>query len=298
MPVDIWTDGILLKHGSLITSISIELSRHFLMNARELAYESFCDNTVLYLEVEDGPRHQSNFTDFIHPLSPISVIRILDQCPNLNCLTIRLPIVDDDYEEFEARNLERWLIPLMKRMKSIKELTLMSLKDLDFQEQITSKIVKELNQLQKFAFIGELRTWSRSIPARFESSEPDGITSLARTLSGLHHLTQLDISCADFVDPRWCLLASPSRLTYLFFTSSRRLSWKDIQNLVQGSASTLLTLGICHYVSWQLQNAGLDSMIENGPSPAEERGIPEFDLPSLEELTLFSKSEFDLPSCF
>lgn len=83
-PIDLWTEDILLKRGSHVRSLALELSDNCKKPPGKFSYDPFYDN--LLLEDEHVPQ----------PISPQNVRDLIIRCPNISTLDLRVEYDEDD----------------------------------------------------------------------------------------------------------------------------------------------------------------------------------------------------------
>lgn len=325
VPIDTWTEGILPRHGSLVRSVWLNLSKCCLLSPHHLAVQTLWDNTIPCFAYDGNESDLDNVTPLIANIGPIGLIQILTQCPNLHLLSLGLPDTAENMSSWEeVQALENLLVPLFRNLKSLRHLTLVQTSV--HCERIACQILGQLPMLNTFQFIGEMDR-SGTLPGFvMKASEPAGFTSLAQSLSQLRRLRVLDLGSMTFLDSQWSLHNAPDQLTHLSFDVSHGLGWRDAHRFIQRSASTLtsLTIFLHHPISkfnHDDEDDDSDSDEEDdddeddGDKPKhiyqhhkENEGVifetqgdrlrPHFDLPELAHLALLSFTDDGLLSGF
>ncbi|KAH9812236.1 hypothetical protein DFH28DRAFT_1084435 [Melampsora americana] len=315
VPIDTWTDRILPKHGELVQNLSIYLSEHCLMSPQKLSSSTLYDNTVRCPNDCDIPTLK-DLNSRIAKLSPVSVIRILTQCPNIQTLAINLPDKPITYQPENVIALEKLLIPLVIRLPHLKRLNLMSSSDVSYREEIASSLVSKIPSLQSFSFLGRP---GNPIPSSSALKAP---MSLSYKLSKLENLSELELALPHFVDSRWISHPWSTGIVDLKLILCENLSLHDLYEFIGFFAPTLTSLsiavGLRHLDNlMDVNEDGIESESDEendifnleddegvlltdqnhhyGPSWAEEHRLS---LPNLTQLTLFDAKPYGLLKSF
>lgn len=315
VPIDTWTEQILPKHGELVQYLSIYLSEHCLMTPQKVSNSILYDNTVRCPNDCDIPTLKE-LNSRIAKLSPVSVIRILMQCPNIQTLAINLPDKPTAYQPEDVIRLENFLIPLVIRLPQLKRLNIMSSSDVSYREEIASSLVSKLPSLQSFSFLGRP---GNPIPSSSALTAP---MSLSYKLSKLENLSELELALPHFVDSRWISHTWSPGIVDLKLILCENLSLNDLYKFVGFFAPTLtclsIAVGLRHLDNLMNVNddgtesesdeeddifdfgndEGLilnDQDFNHGPTWAEEHRL---NLPKLNQLTLFDAKPYGLLKSF
>ncbi|EGG06673.1 uncharacterized protein MELLADRAFT_77794 [Melampsora larici-populina 98AG31] len=315
VPIDTWTEGILPKYGESVQSLSIYLSVHCLMSPSKVSKSTLYDNTIRCPNDCDKPTIK-DIKSRIAKLNPVSVIRIIMQCPNLQILAINLPDKPTPYQPEDVKRLENLLIPLVIRLPHLKRLNIMSSSDVSYREEIASSLVSKIPTLQSFSFLGRP---GNPIPSSSALRAPE---SLSYQLSKLEHLNELELALPHFVDSRWISHTWPTKLVDLKLILCENLSLNDLYKFIKFFAPTLeclsIAVGLRHLDNLMHMNQdgfetdsdgeddifnsendeGIhlnDQYLNHGSSWAENHRL---DLPRLTQLTLFDAKPYGLLKSF
>ncbi|EGG01930.1 uncharacterized protein MELLADRAFT_66717 [Melampsora larici-populina 98AG31] len=114
-PIGLWTNDILLKQGSLVRSLTLELSENCSKPEGSVEYDPYYDNLILNMEDEDPER-----------VSPKNAKDLITRCPNLSELEIRYEVFGESEDAVEVTGFLSDLIPLIISLKHLRQLSLIT----------------------------------------------------------------------------------------------------------------------------------------------------------------------------
>ncbi|EGF98699.1 uncharacterized protein MELLADRAFT_69086 [Melampsora larici-populina 98AG31] len=273
-PIDLWTEDILLKHGTYVRSLSLTLSANCTKPAD-------CEND------ED---------QYMEPISPESVRALIKRCPNVSELGIKC-----DYEAGyrDTGGTETFLLELIPLLSSLKQLRHLTLDDgqkitvrngheyfkLRIVNGLTSEIVASLPLLESFN--------CQAITASGDQQKL-GNSSFGFNLSQLKSLSHLTLWDIKDVDVTWCLFDWPRTITKLVIQECVNLSLSSAHRLINHITPCLTMLTLEFTPKYRDDIAEIDYTWEVDPTWDPHS---RFCLPSLTDLK-FSTSNGDLVTSF
>ncbi|EGG11466.1 uncharacterized protein MELLADRAFT_59652 [Melampsora larici-populina 98AG31] len=227
-PIDLWTNDILLRHGSYVQSLSLMLSQNCSVPlGGPVDYDPFYDNLIT--DFQDDPP--------IKWISPKNIRDLIDRCPNLS--TLRFHFDYDEPFEDEGRRAAFMidLVPLLASLKQLRHLTLEDDYASTIENEVTSKVIQSLPLLESFTCTGH------------STSDDDrklDNASFGFNLSKLKSLSRLNLCRIDIHD-NWCLYNWPRTITELTIHDCWRLLPSTAHGIIQHITPHLRKLDISFY---------------------------------------------------
>ncbi|EGG04166.1 uncharacterized protein MELLADRAFT_65109 [Melampsora larici-populina 98AG31] len=255
-PIDIWTEDIILRQGSLVRSLTLHLSQNCSQPDGVVDRDPFYDNLTVDMEHGDPER-----------VSPKNAKNLINRSPNLSELKIDYIHRRRSDDSLGVSAFLSELVPLITSLKHLRQLSLIT----NFIR--SGAMIKSPAKL----ILGLPLLESLQCGGMILSSDQGGLGdgSFGFELSKLQHLSTLHLTGIKGIDKHWCLYNWPKTITNL------TVDWCD--NLSPSSAHQII-----HHIAPRLKNLGLsfkqsdDSWESNtGWNPGHL-----FSLPSLTDLQL------------
>ncbi|EGG04164.1 uncharacterized protein MELLADRAFT_108721 [Melampsora larici-populina 98AG31] len=263
-PIDLWTKDILLKQGSLVQSLELELSKNCGKPVGFAERDSFYDNLTI----------QSQFG--VQCISPENVKKLIHLCFNLSTLNFWYELDGEPGAGVEVFNFLLDLSPLITGLKQLRHLSLSYRASEENVLAFPSKLILGLPLLES------LRCFDLDVSAD-QGSLGDGPPGLI--LSKLQHLSTLFLFSIEGINENWCLYDWPKKITHLRICRCNALSSTTVHQIIQHIAPHLKTLLLCFKED--------DNSLETDSAwNAEIR----FSLPHLIDLTLCAQNPHLLDS--
>lgn len=263
--MDLWTKDILLRQGSYVKSLTLELSKNCSKSHGEFAYyPPLYDNLTTAWEQWEGASQ-------LEPISPKNIRALIKQCPNLSTLDIRFKYYDDMNDFDGTEDFLIALIPLLSGLKHLRHFTLEDRNEEHmYMYRFPSKLISGLPLLESLALSGS-----------YGDSPKLGEDSFGFKLSKLKFLSRLDlVGFYDDIYKDWCLYDWPRTIT-------------DISISCSSTLTPSLSHQIIHHIAPHLTKLKLESY--------DHDTWEKFSLPLLNDLELSSENTNALDSfqdCF
>ncbi|KAH9808014.1 hypothetical protein DFH28DRAFT_1088354 [Melampsora americana] len=222
-PMDLWTDDILLRRGSHVRSLSINLSDNCTKSPGEFVYDPFYDNLI------PESRIHSEY------ISPKNVRNLIHRCPNLSMLEFRYHVEEQDEDKGGTEAFFVDLLPLLSTLKKLQHLALES--QTTRMRELPSKVVANLPLLESLM----LRVASP------EAQHKTGDSSIGFNLSKHKHLSRLEIWYNKDIDESWCLYDWSRTIRHLEIHNCRDLLPSSALRIIQHISPYLTNLKLCYF---------------------------------------------------
>ncbi|EGG01969.1 uncharacterized protein MELLADRAFT_110590 [Melampsora larici-populina 98AG31] len=239
-PIELWTEDILLRQGSLVRSLTLHLSQNCTRPHGLMHRDPFYDN--LTLNREDA-----------HPerVSPKNAKDLINRSPNLSELTIDYIHQRHPEDTVGLSAFLSELVPLITSLKQLRRLTLVKFIPSGARIRFPTELLLGLPLLE-----------SLQCSDMFLSSDQGklGDDSFGFALSKLQHLSTLHLSSVKGIDKHWCLYNWPKTITNLTIDWCDDLTPSSAQQVIHHIAPHLTNLGLSFEqrdVSWEI-NTGWD----------------------------------------
>lgn len=265
-PIDLWTEEILLKQGSLVRTLELSLGENCSLPDGVEERDPFYDN--LTIDMEDDHEREC--------VSPKNAKDLITRCPNLSELEIRYELIGDQEDADQVSRFLSDLSPLIGRLKQLRQLSFVCYMDLGPAIKFPSKLILDLPLLESLK-CREMVVLSNE--GRI------GNASFGSDLSKLRHLSTLQLIDIEGIDEHWCLYDWPKTITNLTIHSC-------------GNLSPSSTYKIIHHIAPCLTNLWLGFEKGDGIWEIDPNWNPgyRFSLPSLADLRLCTRNAYLLES--
>ncbi|KAH9812080.1 hypothetical protein DFH28DRAFT_1084593 [Melampsora americana] len=224
-PIDLWTEDLLLKHGSYVHSLSLILSENCsrpLNSVTEYDYDPFYDNLIPV----SGNEYRAK------RISPKNVTDLIERCPNLSTLNMQFDYVEPDEDEDGEVGMAAFvmsLAPLIISLKQLRHLTLADNCTMTIMNDLPSKLISNLPLLESFTCNG--------IDTSGDHQQL-GVESFGFNLSKLKYLSRLDFSLSEDIDESWTI-------TDIRIHNCWRILPSSAHQIIQHIAPGLKKLDLC-----------------------------------------------------
>ncbi|EGG07501.1 uncharacterized protein MELLADRAFT_77573 [Melampsora larici-populina 98AG31] len=286
IPITLWINELLPKHGFRIRSLSLTLSTRFLKTPHNdpFRHNIHYDNTALRKEGVCR-KHLESCNCFVREmLSPKSVMGLLDQCHgNLSDLDIIFSAeLENRLENLNSRmhGLQLFfarLTPVMSRLSGLRHLGLRNIHFASFNDEVLSQMFSGLSLLESFS-ASDLPTWFVD-----HNKHPN---HTGEPLSRLKNLLRLQFHQVSAVDESYCHHSWPKVITELH---------------LEGCSNVNPTVGhqLIHRIAPNLTRLRLDfcNSVEDFDFGSNWQEKLQFQLPHLTDLNI-QPYEHDYLTCF
>lgn len=258
-PIDLWTEDILLKQGSLVRSLDLDLSTNCSRSDGRMDLDPFYDNlaTVMNSAIQER-------------VSPNTAKKLITQCPNLSKLNISYTLPGDAENAVGVSAFLLDLLPLITSLKHLRQLRFTNFMGEGSAVKLPSELIIGLPLLESLKFTG------LAVSTDQGTLDED---SFGYNLSQLRYLSTLELCDIDGTSKNWCLYNWPKAITHLAIENCGDVSPSSAHEIVHHIAPNVkdLTLGFDQGDgSWAID-------------PTWNSGLS-FSLPSLTNLTLCTRN--------
>ncbi|EGG04373.1 uncharacterized protein MELLADRAFT_64932 [Melampsora larici-populina 98AG31] len=221
-PIDLWTKDILLKQGSLVRSLSLDLSKNCSRPEGSVDRDPFYDNLNINMDYIDEER-----------VSPKNAKDLITRCPNLSKLEISYTLRGDTEDGVQLSAFLLDLVPLISSLKHLRHMSLLNYMGEENAVKLPSELIVGLPLLESLRLTGLTVLLDQGTL---------GEDSFGYNLSKLRHLSELDLCGIGGISEKWCLYNWAETITHLEIYRCGNLSPISAHRIVHHIAPRLKSL--------------------------------------------------------